>query len=105
MVAVCLQASRSCTTALAAKLEKTMLKVVQRQKDDNGSGGIPEIHCTTALGTQLRCRNSICRLGSLHCRSLVTQLPLHAGIQAKLSPVSALGIVLQTQADRRTRIA
>lgn len=75
MAAVPLQASESCTTTLATKVEKRILNVVQRQKD-NISAGIPEIHCTTAVGTQLRCSNSIRRLGSLHCRSSITQQKL-----------------------------
>lgn len=50
MGAVPLQASKSCTTILATKLEKRMLNAVQRQKDDNGSAGIPEIYHTTAGG-------------------------------------------------------
>lgn len=76
MVAIPLQASQSCTTTLAAKLEKRMLNVVQRQKDDNASAGIPEIHGTPPVGRQLRCSSSIIKLGSLHCRSLVTQQKL-----------------------------
>lgn len=53
-----------------------MLKAAHRWENDNGSPGIPEIHCTTGVGMRLSCINSTYWLVSLHCRSLVTQQPL-----------------------------
>lgn len=35
-----------------------MLKEGHNWENDNGSPGIPEIHCTTGVGTQLSCAST-----------------------------------------------